>query len=217
DAQGFRVSYDLGLSPQTPTPSTATVTFWIYTQNPKWGMRSTAEKYYALNSNDFTTRATVQGAWVVTGGSLSGIPNPQDFGWGYEEFDDELDFDNAHGIVGSHYVSPPNWYINISGYEQQPPYDVLVSTLQAALSDSGYTVDSIPTAQMAAATVASSPYDENDHYQLSWNSYYWYDNRLQKYPMMVFPSLSTGPYDLITKYCVDKRIDRAEGNGDTLG
>ena len=48
DFDGFRITYDLGLSTATTkNPSKATVSFWIYTQNPKWGMRSAAEKYYA--------------------------------------------------------------------------------------------------------------------------------------------------------------------------
>ncbi len=55
DFDGFRITYDLGLSTATTkNPSKATVSFWIYTQNPKWGMRSAAEKYYALNPASFT-------------------------------------------------------------------------------------------------------------------------------------------------------------------
>ncbi len=69
DFDGFRITYDLGLSTATTkSPSKATVSFWIYTQNPKWGMRSAAEKYYALNPASFTTSATTLGAWVLGGG-----------------------------------------------------------------------------------------------------------------------------------------------------
>src|SRR5207302_608940 len=58
DSYGFCLTYDLGLSPAaTKTPSKATFSFWIYSHNPKWGMRSAAEKYYALNPACFTTSA----------------------------------------------------------------------------------------------------------------------------------------------------------------
>ena len=56
---------------------------------------------------------------------------------GYEEGDSNLAFDNANGIIGTHYLSFPEWDINISGYTSQPPYDVLVDTLNAALGSSG--------------------------------------------------------------------------------
>src|SRR5262249_46402707 len=155
------------------------------------------------------------GAWVIDDNPLTGVPNPQDFGWGYEEGDFELDFDNAKGIVGTHYISPPNWWINFDGYNQQPPYDVLVDALLAALGDPGVTVDAIPTPERRAATVASPPYDENAPYQLSGTPSYWYGNRLQKYPTAPYPSMSDGPYPLITKYCVDDRIAEAEADGNT--
>ncbi len=133
DTQGFRVTYDVGLSPATTNnPSKATFSFWIYTNNPKWGMRSAAEKYYALNPDSFTTSATVLGAWALDNTKpLSSVPNPEDFGWGYEEGNGDLAFDNANGIIGTHYISFPEWDINISGYSSQPPYDVLVDTLMS--------------------------------------------------------------------------------------
>ncbi len=212
DTHGFRVTYDVGLSTATTSsPSTAKFSFWIYTHNPKWGMRSAAEKYYALNPDSFTTSATVLGAWALKNTQpLSSVADHEDFGWGYEETDSNLSFDNANGIVGLHYMSFPAWDINIPGYPSQPPYSVLVAALVAALSAGGNTVDGIPTAEMAAATVASAPYDENGLYQLSWHPYFWYGNRLQMYPVAAYSSLSGGIYDLRLEHSVDKQIERAE-------
>ena len=79
--------YDLGLSPATTkNPSKASVSFWIYTQNPKWGMRSAAEKYYALNPASFTTSADDPRRWALASDlNLSSVPNPEDFGWAFQE------------------------------------------------------------------------------------------------------------------------------------
>jgi len=219
DAYGFRLVYDLGLSSATVLhPKKATVTFWIYTHDAQWGMRSAAEKYYALQPDAFTTTATVHGAWALDNTKpLNLVPNPEDFGWGYEEGDSNLAFDNDHGIVGTHYISFPEWDINISGYSSQPPYDVLVDTLNDALGSSGTTVDGIPKATMAAAVIASSPYDQNDLYQLSYNTYFWYSNRLQQYPVAAYSTIANGVYDLHLEYSVDNQISHAEDQGNVLG
>ncbi len=100
DFDGFRITYDLGLSPATTkNPSKATVSFWIYTQNPKWGMRSAAEKYYALTRQalPLLPRPWVPGC-SERNRDISSVPDWEDFGWAYHEQDDELDFDNANGI-----------------------------------------------------------------------------------------------------------------------
>ena len=219
DANGLRLVYDVGLSSATVLhPKKATVTFWIYTHDAKWGMRSAAEKYYALQPDAFTTAATTHGAWALDNTvPLNLIPDPEDFGWGYEEGDRNLAFDNANGIVGSHYMSFPEWDINISGYSSQPPYDVLVDTLNAALGSSGSTVDGTPTAAMAAAVIASSPYDQNGLYQLSYNPYFWYSNKLQMYPAMPYSTMANGTYPLRLQYSVDNQVAIAEDEGNTLG
>ena len=219
DTQGFRVTYDVGLSSATTSsPSTAKFSFWIYTHSAKWGMRAAAEKYYALNPTSFTSAATVRGAWALKNTlPLSSVANHQDFGWGYEETDTDLGFDNANGIVGLHYMSFPAWDINIAGYPSQPPYSVLVAALAAAQGAGGNTVDGIPKADMADATVASAPHDENGLYPLSWHSYFWYGNRLQMYPVAAYSALSAGTADLRLQYSVDNQIEGAEDDGDVLG
>src|SRR5262249_1009091 len=181
DSSGFVLTYDVGLSAAaTKTPSKASITFWIYSVNPKWGIRASAGRYHAFKPASFTTSATDQGAWVVKGTHLlSSVPNPQDFGWGYEEGNGELAFDNANGITGLKYISAPEWHISFSGYTSQPPYNTLVSALNNALTSTSTTIDGIPTSTMAAAVIASSPYDENGLYQLSYSSYFWYTNTLQ--------------------------------------
>jgi IPT/TIG domain/S-layer homology domain len=220
DTDGFRVTYDLGLSPAASmTPSKATVSFWIYTQSPTWKLRATAEKYYALNPTSFTSTATLNGAWVLKRQHLlSTIPNPQDFGWGFEETNDELGFDNANGILGMNYVSPPSWQREYPGYSSQPPYSVLVAGLLSDLDDvGGLTEDSVPVPDMATAVINSSPYDAAQHYQLSYNPYFWSNGDHQMFPWFPFSTLPVpNRYSLLTQYSVDAQIAKAHAMGDHL-
>ena len=70
---------------------------------------------------------------------------------------------------------------------------------------------------MAAAVVASAPFDQNDLHQLSWHGYFWYGNRLQMYPAAPYSTLSSGTYGLRMQYSVDNPIAYAEAHGNTLG
>jgi hypothetical protein len=220
DTDGFRVAYDLGLSPAASlTPSKATVSFWIYTQSPTWKLRATAEKYYALNPTSFTSTATLNGAWVLKRQHLlSTIPNPQDFGWGFEETNDELGFDNANGILGMNYVSPPSWQREYPGYSSQPPYSVLVAGLLSDLDDvGGLTEDSVPVPDMATAVINSSPYDVAGDYQLSYNPYFWSNGDHQMFPWFPFSTLPTpNRYSLLKQYSVDAQIAKAQAMGNHL-
>ena len=124
--------------------------------------------------------------------------------------DSNLAFDNANGIIGMHYISPTEWDISIPGYPAgQPAYSVLIAALMTALGLPGVTVDSIPTAEMAAAVVASAPYDQNGLHQLSYNTYFWYGNRLQMYPAVPYSTLPGGTYHLLMEYSVDNQIEQA--------
>jgi hypothetical protein len=217
-AWGLRVTWDLGLSPAaTKTPSKATVTFWIYTQSPKWGLRATAEKYYALNPGNFTSTATLNGAWVLEGDTpLSTVPNWRDFGWGLDEAGD-LDFDNPNGIIGMHYVDPSGWFRSFPSYANgpQPPYSVLVSSLLAdAASGTGTTVDGAPVKTMAQAVVNSSPFDETGQYQVDAKSYFWYGQRQQIYPVLPDPDIpAPSMWSMLTKYMVDNQASGAQSAG----
>ena len=220
DFDGFRITYDLGLSPATTkSPSKATVSFWIYTQNPKWGFRSAAEKYYALNPASFTSPADALGAWVLGNSRpISSVPNWEDFGWAYHEQDDELDFDNHNGIVALHYINVASAYRDFPQYDgqPQPPYSVLIAGLQSDLTDSGATEDGVPVSKMAKSVFDTAPYDENGLQQLDYNGAFWKTTGLQKFPMLPDPDIPGSRYGIVKQYSVDNRIAAAQSAGNTL-
>ncbi|MGE5277053.1 MAG: hypothetical protein ACM3SU_08670 [Acidobacteriota bacterium] len=218
---GFSLTWDLGLSPAaTKSPSSATVTFWIYTQDPRWGFRSAIERYYFLNANSFVSAAdAASGSWVIGNKSrLSTVPGFRDFGWGRIEGVSEIDLANASGISSFHYVDPSGYFRNFPGYSAQPPYDVLAAALQTDATTGNDTLtDGIPRSEMARATLNSSPHDQAGRYQVFANSYFWYGNRLQIYPLSPFPEApAPSAWSVLTKYSVDGRIAWAAGRGNHL-
>jgi len=219
---GFRFTSDIGLSPAaTKSPSKATISFWIYTQNPKWGLRTAAERYYSLNPSSFTSNATTLGAWAATNvAPLSSVPSPLDFGWAYQEFDTELSFDNANGILGFHYLSPTSWTRKFPQYagQSQPAYSILANTLVSDSQDLvDVTEDGVPVSTMATSVINTAPYDQNGLYQLGYNSYFWNVGGWQMYPMLPDPDIAGSRYWIAKQYSVDNRISAALSAGETLG
>ena len=220
DFDGFRITYDLGLSTATTkSPSKATVSFWIYTQDPKWGMRSAVAKYYALNPASFTTSASTLGAWVLASTRpISSVPDWQDFGWAYHEQDNELDFDNANGILALHYVNSAAWGRDFSQYagQPQPPYSTLIAGLESELNSTGLTEDGVPASKMAQSVLDTAPHDENGRHRLDYNSFFWKPRGLQNYPMLPDPDIPGSRYGIVKQYSVDHRVSSAKGSGNPL-
>ena len=60
--KGYRVEFDLGLSPATEKfPGEADFTFILYPCDPVWGLRSAAEKYYSFFPELYTKRVPREG------------------------------------------------------------------------------------------------------------------------------------------------------------
>ncbi|HEY7113311.1 MAG TPA: hypothetical protein VIA45_10305 [Thermoanaerobaculia bacterium] len=211
---GLRLTWDVGLSASAAkTPSSARLSFWIYSQDPRWGFRSAADKYYYLDANSFTSGASSSGAWLADSGTVDfeDVPNSSDFGWYFLEGIGSVDFGNDAGLLTLHYIDASGWFRKFPGYGEQPPYDVLASALTGdAASSSGTTVDSTPVSEMAKAVLDSSPYDGAGRYQFSADSYFWYANKFQIYPVSPDPDIpAPSMWSVVTKYGVDNRLAAA--------
>lgn len=218
---GLRSVWDLGLSAAaTKTPSKASWTFWIYSQKAAWGFRAAAEKYYALNPSSFTTSVKLNGAWML-GGSAS-VTNFQDFGWAVEEGDGlaQITFANPNGILSYHYVDPSGWFRQFPSYTggSQPPYNTIISALNSdAASGTGTTVDSAPVTEMAQAVINSSPYTDQQLYQVMSSYYFWYKNTYQIFPVMPDPDIpAPSMWSVLKKYSFDGRIAMWQNIGNHL-
>jgi hypothetical protein len=217
-SDGFSVTWDVGLSASaSKTPSRAHLVFWIYIQDPRWGMRAAAEKYRALNPFGFVSPVSVaKGSWVIPAGgsTISTVQGFEDFGWGFLEGVGDIRFGNVHGLSVLHYVHAPGYLRLFPGYTSQPPYDVLVAALESdAVSGGSPLNDGVPRAEMARATINSSPRDSDGKYQVNAKPDFWYGNRLQIYP--VSPDADIPPpsiWSICTEYSVDGRMEWAAEN-----
>jgi len=219
---GFRLTWDLGLSAAaTKTPSRADVTFWIYTQDPRWGLRATVEKYRTLNPGAFASSVDpASGAWVIplTGDSIETVPSFADFGWAFVEGLGDIDYANENGLSVFHYVDASGYFRAFPDYTSQPSYDVLVAALESDAAHGGNDLtDAVPRAEMAQATINSSPHDPSGRYQLFANSYFWYGNRLQIYPVSPDADIpEPNMFSIRTRYSVDGRIAWAAARGSRI-
>jgi hypothetical protein len=219
---GFRLTWDVGLSPAAvKTPSKANLTFWIYTQEPRWGFRAAAEKYMSLVPDAFVTSVQgTGGAWVIPvgGESVESVSGFQDFGWGFLEGLHDIAFANANGIPVLHYIDPSGYFRLFPGLTTQPEYSQLVTALEAdAASGTGTISDGIPRKEMGRATINSSPRDPAGRYQVFANSYFWYGDRLQIYPVSPDPDIpAPSMWSVLTEYSLDGRIRWAAQGGDRL-
>jgi hypothetical protein len=222
-SNGLRVTWDVGLSPAAlKTPSKATLSFWIYSQDPRWGMRAAAEKYQALNDGDFVSSVNAAaGAWVIPaeGHTLETVAGFQDFGWGFLEGVSDIDFGNDHGISVAHYVDASGYFRSFPGVTSQPSYDALVAALESDAANGGSSLnDGVPRQEMARATIQCSPHDADGRYQVDADPYFWYGNRLQIYPVSPDPDIpAPSMWNIATRYSVDGRLAWAANRGGHLG
>jgi hypothetical protein len=113
----LRVEWDLGLSPDGGTrdkghgtgqrqTSTAIFRFAIYAlDEPKWGMRAAADKFYRLFPESFRVRVKRFGIWMPFT-DIAQITDFEDFGFAYHEGAQNPDFNRRHGIYNFRYEEP---------------------------------------------------------------------------------------------------------------
>jgi hypothetical protein len=113
----LRLEWDFGLSPDGGTrdrghgtgqrqPSMAVFRFAIYAlDEPRWGMRDAADKFYRLFPESFRLRVKRFGIWMPFT-DIAKIADFEDFGFAYHEGAQNPDFNRKHGIYNFRYEEP---------------------------------------------------------------------------------------------------------------
>ncbi len=113
----LRLEWDFGLSPEGGTrdkghgtgerrPNTAVFKFAIYAlDEPKWGMRAAADKFYRLFPDSFRVRVKRFGIWMPFT-DIAKIADFEDFGFAYHEGAQNPDFNRKHGFYNFRYEEP---------------------------------------------------------------------------------------------------------------
>lgn len=105
------IAYDFGLVKETtPLPGSAAFRFVIYRFDPRWGFRAAFRKLCDIFPGYFAVRSREQGTWMPFT-DVSRVEGWKDFGFWYHEGDNNVPFDDAHGILSFRYTEPMTWWM----------------------------------------------------------------------------------------------------------
>ena len=118
---GYQMEVELGLSPLTRKfPNQGGFSVLVYRVDPRWGLRSTVERYYQFFPDCFLRRIERGGTWYVDTPDApleTSLANPEDFGLRFKE---TYNWANAetrtHSVLAMKYVEP--WCDHYVGTEE---------------------------------------------------------------------------------------------------
>ena len=105
------IAFDLGLSTETQRfPSSADFGFVLYRFDPANGFRGAWQKYTEIFPEHFRVRSKEQGLWMPFT-DVSKVQGWQDFGFRYHEGNNNVTWDDAHGVLSFRYTEPMTWWM----------------------------------------------------------------------------------------------------------
>jgi len=105
------IAFDLGLSTETERfPSSADFGFVLYRFDPANGFRGAWQKYTEIFPEHFRVRSKEQGLWMPFT-DVSKVQGWQDFGFRYHEGNNNVPWDDAHGVLSFRYTEPMTWWM----------------------------------------------------------------------------------------------------------
>lgn len=166
-------AFDLGLSQETANfPSRASFSFVIYRFEPRWRMRAALQKFYELFSEHFVKRVKREGIWMPFT-DIATVRNFEDFGFAFHEGDNNVPFDEQHGIYSFVYVEPMSHWLPLLT-ETPRTYEAVIETLKMDAKG----VRGELRQRMAVATFTSGVYGRDGRLSLSITKAPWCDGAL---------------------------------------
>jgi hypothetical protein len=105
------LAYDFALVKETRNfPSSADFRFVLYRFDPAGGFRAAWEKYMAIFPDYFVVRSKQQGLWMPFT-DVSKVQGWADFGFRYHEGNNNVRWDDDHGILSFRYTEPMTWWM----------------------------------------------------------------------------------------------------------
>jgi hypothetical protein len=107
------IAYDFGLVPESVNfPRGADFRFVLFEFDPHWGFRGAFQKYTEIFPEHFKARSHDQGIWMPFT-DVSTVEGWQDFGFKYHEGNNNVSWDDAHGILSFRYTEPMTWWMGM--------------------------------------------------------------------------------------------------------
>ena len=195
---GYSIEYDFGLANCTGKigQGHANFTFIVYkVDEPEWGFRAVAKKYYELYPEFFVKRNENEGLWVRH--DTSDIPNASDFGFAFDDTHyhsvSRRVYDHQHEIYPMQYTEPWGWWRSFGDNSIEPSYDMKIAVLMDDYNNDAGTWRGIVKTRFAAEVVLNTaPHDENGNQYLS-DPYFWHrwGSWLQNYPTNPDPDIQS--------------------------
>lgn len=120
--QALFLSYDLALTAEKPE---AELRFAVWRFDGRGGFREALQSYYGLFPEAFVVRIREQGLWMPFA-KISSVEGWQDFGFRFKEGDNEVPWDDAHGILTFRYTEPMTWWMPMAA-EMPRTYEAAVA------------------------------------------------------------------------------------------
>jgi hypothetical protein len=178
------IAYDFGLVPEaTNFPSAADFGFVIYRFDPRWGFRAALQKYMAIFPAYFQVRSQEQGLWMPFT-DISKVQGWQDFGFRYHEGNNNVLWDDAHGILSFRYTEPMTWWMRMAANLPRTPTEALRVRDQLAGAERG------SDSQMARVSQAAAMWDESGQACLLFRNEPWCNGAV--WSLNPNPALPTG-------------------------
>jgi len=107
------IAYDFGLVKDTRRfPSGADFRFVLYRFDPRWGFRAAWQRYLEVFPEFFVVRAREQGLWMPFT-DVSRVEGWEDFGFRFHEGNNNVPWDDEHGILSFRYTEPMTWWMRM--------------------------------------------------------------------------------------------------------
>ena len=148
------IAYDFGLVPETQRfPGGAPFRFVLFRFEPRWGFRAAFERLMRIFPDYFYARARQQGLWMPFT-DVSTVRDWQDFAFKFHEGDNNVAWDNAHGVLSFHYTEPMTWWMRLDKAAPRTMAEALRTRDQLARNGRGF------EQQMASASRVAGVWDE---------------------------------------------------------
>lgn len=103
------ITFDVGFAKEKRD---ARFRFVLFESSAKDGFRGALAEYARLYPESFRVRIRKHGIWMAFA-PISKVEGFEDFGFGIKEGDQEPAWDDAHGILTTHYTEPTSWWMTI--------------------------------------------------------------------------------------------------------
>lgn len=161
------IAYDFGLVPETERfPSSADFRFVLFRFEPRWGFRAAFQKLMTIYPDYFLVRSREQGLWMPFT-DIGTVQGWEDFGFKYHEGNNNVAWDDAHGVLSFRYTEPMTWWMRM-------PADLPRTTSEAVrLRDQFAGGTRKPERQMAQVSQAAGMADESGQPALLFRNEPW--------------------------------------------